>query len=85
LQLFVSQGRKLQEAGVQPLELAFAHGVEVDASNALLGTRALQPTEEDLGGTGIGDCALSQTSSISAADRCGAPLAALHGTWTRLH
>lgn len=56
------QGRKLQEAGVQPLQLAFRHRVEVDPTNAFLGTRALQPTQQDLGGTGIGDCALSQTT-----------------------
>jgi hypothetical protein len=45
---------------VQPLQLAFRQGVEVDATNALLGTRALQPTKENLGSTGIGDCRLAQ-------------------------
>ena len=60
--LLVRQGRKPQQAGVQPLELAFRHRVEVDAPNPLLGTRALQPTEKDLGSTGIGDCALAQTA-----------------------
>ena len=35
---------KLQQAGVQPLEPAFRHRVEVDARNALLDMRALQPT-----------------------------------------
>jgi hypothetical protein len=44
---------------VQPLELAFGHRVEVDTTNALLDTRALQPTEKDLGNTRIGDRALS--------------------------
>jgi hypothetical protein len=38
------------------------HRVEVDAANALLGTRALQPTQEDLGSTGIRDCALPQAT-----------------------
>jgi hypothetical protein len=40
----------------RPLSLA------LDALNALLGTRALQPTEENLGGTGIRGRALSQTA-----------------------
>jgi hypothetical protein len=47
---------------VQALELAFKQGVEIDTTNALLRTRPLQPTKEDLGSTGIGDCALSQTT-----------------------
>ena len=57
--LLVRQRRKLQQAGVQPLELTFRHRVEVDTTNALLGTRALQPTDQELGSTGIGDCPLS--------------------------
>lgn len=76
----VRQGRKLQQAGVQPLELAFGHRVEVHAANALLGTRALQPTKENLGGTGIRDCALSQASldfcvrrRFTITARCPAP------------
>ena len=44
---------------VQPLELAFRHRVEVDTANAFVDTRALQPTKENLGSTGIRDCALS--------------------------
>src|SRR5436189_60938 len=51
------QGCKLQQAGVQPLELALRHRVEVNATNALVGTRALQPTKENLGSTGIRDLA----------------------------
>src|SRR5436189_4834717 len=39
---------QLQKAGVQPLQLAFGHRVEVDTTNALLGTSALQPTQENL-------------------------------------
>jgi hypothetical protein len=38
------------------------HRVKVDATNALLCTRALQPPKEDLGGTGIGNCAIVQTT-----------------------
>lgn len=55
----VRQRRKLQRAGVQPLELALGQGVEVEASNARVATRALQPTDTNLAGTGIGDRALS--------------------------
>jgi hypothetical protein len=33
--------------------------VEVDATNTLLGTRALHPTKQDLGGTRIGDSPLA--------------------------
>ena len=64
LKLLVRQRCKLQQAGVQPLELAFGQGVEVDATNALLGTRAdsLRPTKEDLGATGIRDRGLTQTA-----------------------
>jgi hypothetical protein len=51
--LLVRQHRNLQEARVQPLELAFGHRVVVDTANALVGTRALQPTEKDLRGTRI--------------------------------
>ena len=59
VKFLVRQRCKLQQAGVQPLELAFGQGVKVDATNALLDTRALQPTEENLGSAGIGDSALS--------------------------
>jgi hypothetical protein len=37
----VRQSRELQQARVQALELALGHRVEVDAADALLGTRAL--------------------------------------------
>jgi hypothetical protein len=47
---------------VQPLELALGQGVEVDAPNALLGTRALQPTQQNLRSTRIRDGALTQTA-----------------------
>jgi hypothetical protein len=53
---------KLQKASVQPLQLAFRHRVEVDTANALLGTRSLQPTKQNLGSTGIRDCAFAQTT-----------------------
>jgi hypothetical protein len=56
------QGRRAQEAGEQALELTFGHRVEVDATKALLGTRALKPTKEDLCGAVISDCALTQTT-----------------------
>ena len=55
----VRQRRKLQQAGVQPLQLAFRQRVEIDAPNALLDTRTLQPTKENLSGAGIGYCAAS--------------------------
>ena len=60
--MLVRQGCKLQQAGVQPLELAFRHRVEVDATNPLLGTGALQPTKKNLGSTGIRDRPLTQTT-----------------------
>ena len=47
---------------MQPLELAFRHRVEVETTNALLDTRALQRTKENLGSTGIRDCAFAQTT-----------------------
>jgi hypothetical protein len=58
----VRQGCKLQQAGVQALELAFGYRVEVDATNALVGTKALQPKQQNLGGTRIGDCAFAQAT-----------------------
>jgi hypothetical protein len=60
--LLVWQRCELQQAGVQALELALGHRVKVDATNALLRTRALQPTQKNLGGTGIRDCALPQAT-----------------------
>jgi len=60
--LLVRQRCKLQEAGVQPLELALREGVEIDATNAFLGTRPLQPTQKNLGGTRIGNSPLAQTT-----------------------
>jgi hypothetical protein len=62
VKLFVGQGCKLQKPGVQPLQLAFGHRVEVDAPNALLGTRALQATKKNLSGTRIRDRILAQTA-----------------------
>jgi hypothetical protein len=47
---------------VQPLELALRHRVKIDPTNALLGTRPLQPTQKGLGGTRIGDGALAQAA-----------------------
>jgi hypothetical protein len=62
LKFLVRQRRKLREAGIQSRELALGHRVEVDPTNELLGTRALQPTEEDLGSTRIRDSALTQAA-----------------------
>ena len=59
VELLVRQDCKLQQAGVQPLELALRQGVEVYAPNALVGTRALQPTKKNLGSTGLCDRALA--------------------------
>ena len=56
------QPRESHQTGLQLLQLCLRMRVEIDATNTLLGTRALQPTEEDLGGTRIGDCALAQTT-----------------------
>jgi hypothetical protein len=61
-ELMVMQRCKLQQAGVQPLQLTLGHQVEVDTTNPLLRTRALQPTQENLGSTGIRDRALAQTT-----------------------
>jgi hypothetical protein len=60
-EFLVRQGCELQQAGVQPLQLALREGVEVDATNPLLGTRPLQPTK-DLGGTRIGDRTFAQAT-----------------------
>jgi hypothetical protein len=76
----VRQQCEPQHAGVQPLELALRHRVEVDAPNTLLGTRALQPTKQNLGSTGIGDRAITQTTldlritrRLALKARCTAP------------
>ena len=53
VKFLVRQGRKLQQTGVQLLEFPFGHRVKVNATNRFLGTRALQPTKENLGSTGI--------------------------------
>ena len=47
---------------MQPLELALGHRVEVDATNALLDTRALQPAQEDLSGARVTDRPLTQAT-----------------------
>jgi hypothetical protein len=47
---------------VQTLQLRFAHRVEVDTRRLNDRSRTLQPTQKNLGGTGIGDCALSQAT-----------------------
>jgi hypothetical protein len=47
---------------MQALELALRQGVEVDPAKTLLRTRTLQPTEQNLRGTRIGDGALAQTA-----------------------
>jgi hypothetical protein len=48
----VRQRCELQQAGVQALQLAFGHRVEVDTTNALLDPRALQPTSRSRLGQG---------------------------------
>jgi hypothetical protein len=60
--VLVRQRCKLQQAGVQPLQIAFRHRVEVDAADALVGKTTLQPTKQDLGSAGIGDRALPQAT-----------------------
>ncbi len=62
VKVLLRQHCKLQQARVQPLEFALRHGVEIDATNALIDARALQPTEKNLGSTGIRDRALTQTT-----------------------
>jgi tetratricopeptide (TPR) repeat protein len=59
-ELGLVQPRETHETGVQPLELAFRHRVEVDAPNSLVGTGALQPAKQDFGSTRVGDSALPQ-------------------------
>jgi hypothetical protein len=44
---------------VQPLELTLGHRVEIDAPDTLLGPWALQPAEENLGRTRIGNSPLA--------------------------
>jgi hypothetical protein len=61
-EFLVRQGCELQQARVQALELALGHRVEVDTTNALVDTRALQPTKKDLGSTRIENSALAQTT-----------------------
>ncbi len=56
------QPRESHQTGIQLLQLCLRKRVEIDATNTLLCPRPLQPTEEDLGGTRIGDCALSQAT-----------------------
>ena len=62
VKVLVRQGRKPQQARVQRLQLALRHRVEVDTRNMLLGTRALQPTEKNLGGARIRDRPLAQAT-----------------------
>ena len=47
---------------LQPLEFTLGHRVEIDAPDTFLGLRALQPTEQNLGGARITDRALTQTT-----------------------
>jgi hypothetical protein len=47
---------------VQSIELALGHRFELDATNALLCTRAAAANAEDLGSTGIGNSAFAQTA-----------------------
>jgi hypothetical protein len=62
VKVLLRQRCKLQQARVQPLQLAFRHRVEVDATNALLGTRALQPTKQDLSCARVCDRPLAQAT-----------------------
>ena len=47
---------------VQPLKLAFRHGVEIHTRSDLGRTHPLQPTQQNLSGTRIGNSALAQTT-----------------------
>ena len=53
------QRRKLQQTGVQPLQLCLRHGVWIHTWSGLGRADSLQPTKQDLGSTGIGDRALT--------------------------
>ena len=64
--LLLRQRCKLEQAGVQPLQLAFRHRVEVHTTNPFLDTRTLQPTQKNLGSTRVCDRLLAQ----SAFDLC---------------
>ena len=64
----VDSGIKLQQTGAQPLELAFGHRVEVNATNALLGTRTLQPPEENLCDTGSETASSRKPRSIPVSE-----------------
>jgi hypothetical protein len=44
---------------VQTLQLCLRHGVEVHTRSGLGRADSLQPTEQNLGGTGIRDCPFS--------------------------
>jgi hypothetical protein len=55
LQLSLGKRRDFHEAGIERLQLCFAHCVWIDAMNTLVSARPLQPTEENFGGTGIRD------------------------------
>jgi hypothetical protein len=79
LKELLRQRCKLQQACVPPLQLALRQGVEINAPNTLLGTRSLQPTQQNLGGAGIGNGALPQTAfdfcvrrRLTLATRCAA-------------
>jgi hypothetical protein len=60
--VLLRQSRELHQAAVQALQLSLRHRVEVSATNALLSTRALQPTKKDLGRTGVSDRTFAQTT-----------------------
>ena len=47
---------------VHALQLCLRHGVEIQTRSGLRRTRPLQPPQEDLGGAGIGDRSLTQTT-----------------------
>jgi hypothetical protein len=59
LQLVGRERRDPYQARIEALQLRFAHRFEVDAMNALVSARPLQPAQENLGGTRVRDCACS--------------------------
>jgi hypothetical protein len=60
LKLVARKCSEARQAGVQVLQLCFAHPVQVDAMSAFVSARPLQPARENFGGTWIGEGALSE-------------------------
>jgi hypothetical protein len=62
VKVLLRQRRKLQQPGVQALQLALGHRVEVYTTDTLIGTRPLQPTQKNLGSAGIRNGAFAQAT-----------------------